>query len=274
MTFTPKETAGYLEHMGYDATYIDQTLTVRVPSYRTDIMHPIDLVEDVAIAYGYDRFVPEIPAEASVAGEDPLEVFSRGLRNFLVGFGFLEVMTFMMSNREKLFHRMRLAEEPIAETENPKIEDYTVLRNRLLPSLIEVLSVNKHHPYPQNLYEVGDVVRLDPTTETGARSSRRLAIVLCHAKANFSEIKGVLESILQNLEQPYDVQEGGLSCFIEGRRFMATVNQAPLCWAGEIRPDVLDAWAIEMPMAALELDVDRLFHLVTNRDRPNTDLAR
>jgi len=258
MEFTPEETAGYLAMMGHEAEP-GETLRVRVPRYRTDIMHPIDLVEDVAIAYGYDRFVPVIPEIASEAGEEPLEIFSRGLRNFLVGFGFQEVVTFMMSNREKLFARMGLPEEPIAETSNPKMEGYTSVRNRLLPSLMEVLSTNKHHPYPQNIYEVDDVILIDPSTETGARSARRLAIALCHAKANFSEIKAVMNSILENLEVEAMIEVGGLDCFIGGRRYIVKVEGEPLCWAGELRPEVLESWSLEMPVAALEMDVDKLF---------------
>jgi phenylalanyl-tRNA synthetase beta chain len=262
MEFTPEETAGYLAMMGHDAEP-GESLRVRVPRYRTDIMHPMDLVEDVAIAYGYDRFVPVIPDIASEAGEAPLEIFSRGLRNFLVGFGFQEVVTFMMSNREKLFARMGIPEEPIAETSNPKMEGYTSLRNRLIPSLLEVLSTNKHHPYPQNVYEVDDVVLIDPATETGARSARRLAIALYHARANFSEVKAVMDSILGNLERDYEIEAGGWDCFIEGRRLVAKAAGEPLCWAGELRPEVLESWELEMPVAALEMDVGRLLELTS-----------
>jgi len=221
----------------------------------------MDLVEDVAIAYGYDKFLPVIPDIASEAGEDPLEVFSRALRNFLVGFGFQEVVTFMMSNREKLFARMSLPEEPIAETSNPKMERYTSLRNRLIPSLLEVFTANKHHPYPQNIYEVDDVVLIDSSTETGARSARRLAVALCHARANFSEVKAVMNSILENIDLEAEIMEGGLGCFIEGRRYIAKVKGEPICWAGELKPEVLESWELEMPVAALEMDVERLHEL-------------
>jgi phenylalanyl-tRNA synthetase beta chain len=265
MEFTPKETAELLSKMGHDARP-KEILIVSIPSYRTDIMHPMDLVEDVAIAYGYDKFIPEIPDIASEAGEDLLEVFSRTLRNFLVGFGFQEVVTFMMSNKEKLFSRMMLPEEPLADTENPKMDGYTSLRNRLIPGLMEVLATNKHHPYPQNIYEVDDVVILDETTETGARSARRMAIALCHARANFSEIKAVMNSILDNLEIEAAVIEGGLDCFIEGRKYIAKTAEGPICWAGEIKPSVLEAWSLEMPVVALEIDVDKLFKLTKATD--------
>ena len=261
MEFTSEETAALLGKMGHDAILGDK-LIVKVPSYRTDIMHPMDLVEDVAIAYGYGDFVPEIPDIASEAGEDPLEVYSRGLRNFLVGYGLQEVVTFMMSNREKLFRRMMLPEEPIAETENPKMEGYTCLRNMLLPSLMKVLAANKHHPFPQNIYEVDDVVLLDESTETGASSARRLAIVLCHARANFSEVKAMMNSILENLDVEVEIEDGGIDCFIEGRRYVANVGGEPIGWAGELKPEVLVNWELEMPVAALEMDIDKLFKMV------------
>ncbi|HUS77240.1 MAG TPA: phenylalanine--tRNA ligase subunit beta [Patescibacteria group bacterium] len=262
MELTPEETTALLAKMGHDATPGDR-LVIKVPCYRTDIMHPMDLVEDVAIAYGYDNFIPEIPEIASPAGEEPLEVFSRGLRNFMVGFGYQEVVTFMMSNREKLFTRMALPEEPIAETSNPKMEAYNSLRNRLLPSLIEILANNKHHPHPQNLYEVDDVVLIDPSTDTGARSTRRLTVAICHARANFSEARAVLDSILENVGVEAEIAEGGLDCFIDGRRLTASHGGKPLCWLGELKPEVLEAWTLEMPVAALEIDVDRLFELVS-----------
>jgi len=263
---TDGQVASYLERMGHGVEP-GSPLKVLVPCYRTDVMHPMDLVEDVAIAYGYDRFVPEIPDIASPAGEDPLEVFCRRLRNFLVGFGFQETMTFMMTNKRSLFERMLLPEEPVAETENPKTEEYNVLRNRLLPSLMEVLSINKHHPYPQNLFEVDDVVLLDEREETGARTAKRLAIALCHARANFSEAKAVMNSILGNLGlDRLEVEPTDLPCFIEGRRLVAKVDGRPICWAGELRPEALERWGLEMPVAGLEMDVDALFELTRSKE--------
>ncbi len=258
LSLSPKETAEYLARMGHGAEAHGDDIHVGVPCYRTDVMHPIDLVEDVAIAYGYDKVVPDIPPLYSAAGEDQLEIFSRYLRNFLTGYGYTEVVTFMLSNRDKLFARMGIPEEPVAEVENPKMEGYNVLRNRLLPSLMEVLSTNKHHPYPQSVYEVDDVILLDPTQDTGARSARRLTITICHARASFSEIKAAMLSILGNLEVKPEIMEGGWDCFVDGRRLVASVGGEPLCWAGEVRPESLGAWGLEMPVAALEIDVDLL----------------
>ncbi len=256
------DTVKFLGMMGHGAKAKGDDIEVQVPCYRTDVMHPIDLVEDVAIAYGYDKIIPNIPPIHTKSGEDELEIFSRYIRNFIIGFGHMEVVTFMLSNREKLFTKMSIAEEPLAEVENPKMEGYNVLRNRLLPGLMEVLSLNKHHPYPQSLYEVDDVVLLDEKTDIGARSARRLAVVQCHAKASFSDIKATMNSILENLEVKAEVEAGGWDCFVDGRRLVAKVNGEPICWAGEVKPESLETWGLEMPVAALEMDIDLLRKVV------------
>ncbi len=258
----PGEVAELLGRMGYGVPEVSERLRVLVPCYRTDIMHQMDLVEDVAIAYGYDRFEPEIPQIATIGEEDPLERFSRNLRNIMVGYGLQEVMTFILTNREDLFKRMCVPEETVAETENPKTEEYCVLRNWLLPSLMKVLERNRHNPYPQNIFEVGDIVVLDDSTDTGVRTLKRMAFVLCHSKACFSEVKAITESLLTNLGiRSVEFTPGGPECFIEGRKAEARVEGRSIGFLGELKPEVLLSWGLEMPAAAAELDVERLFEL-------------
>ena len=264
LTLENGEIIQYLERMGFSAQEDGGVLEVSVPCYRTDVMHSMDLVEEVAIAYGYDEFEPEIPKISTIGEEDPLEVFSKQMRNFLVGYGLIETITFILSNKEKLFHKMCLQEEPAAETENPKTEEYCVLRNWLIPSLMGVLQNNRHHHYPQNIYELGDIVLLDSGDETGAKTCRRLAIVLCHSRASFSEIKAMTEDILRNLGvEDCSTAERGHRAFIEGRCFEGRHGDEILCFGGEIKPEVLESWGLEMPVAALEMDVELLFKLVT-----------
>lgn len=265
VNLTYEQISAYLERMGYGVR-AEGVLRVLIPSYRTDIMHQIDLVEDIAIAYGYDKFIPEIPHIASPAGEDPLEIFCRSLRNLLVGFGFLETVTFMMTNRVKLFQKMCLPEEPVAETDNSKTEEYNIVRNRLLPSLIEVLNLNKHHTYPQNIFEIAEVIVLDPEEDTGAKTVKRLAVALCHAKSNFSEIKSVTISILNNLGiKKIEIEPSDIPTFIEGRGMNVKIEDRLIGWAGELRPEVLENWGIEMPIAGLEIDVDTIYEILRKR---------
>lgn len=263
LKLTKYEMIEYLQKMGFDAVEVGKdNLEVVIPCFRTDIMHPIDLVEDVAIAYGYDRFEPEIPSISTIGEENPLETFSAQLRSLMVGYGLQETITFILTNKQNLFKKMNVDERPVAETSNPKTSEYSVLRSWLLPSLMEVLSKNKHNEYPQNLFEVGDVIVLDEDEETGASTRRRLALTLCHGRANFSEIKSLVESVLNNLGiKEFKLEESHCPCYIPGRATKILVKDRVLGRFGEIHPKVLEKWELEMPSAGGEFDVDLIFEL-------------
>ena len=254
----------YLRRMGFEAIELNrENIEVMIPCYRTDIMHAMDLVEEIAIAYGYDKFEPEIPKISTIGEEDPLEVFCSRLRNLLVGYGLQEVVTFILTNKKNLFEKMLLKEERIAETANPKTEEYSVVRNRLLPSLMEVLWRNRHREYPQRIFEIGDVVELDEVSDTGAVTKRKLAIALCHSKASFSETKSLIESFLINIGlKNYELEESDTSYFIPGRAAKILVDKRCLGEFGEIRPEVLENWELEIPVSACEISVDLLFNFV------------
>jgi phenylalanyl-tRNA synthetase beta chain len=257
---TNYEMIEYLQKMGFDAVEVGKNLQVVIPCYRTDIMHAMDLVEDIAIAYGYDRFKPEIPNISTIGDEDPLESFSTKLRTLLVGYGLQEVVTFMLTNKNNLYKKMLMEEKDVIETANSKTEEYDTVRNWFLPSLMEVLWRNRHREYPQNIFEVGDVIELSPSSETGAKTMRRLGIVLCHSKANFSEMKSTVESILSNLGiKYYKIEESTLPSFIPGRAAKIVINEKNLGRFGEIHPEVVSNWELEMPVAACELCVNLLF---------------
>jgi len=260
---TNYEMIEYLQKMGFDAVEVGKNLQVIIPCYRTDIMHAMDLVEDIAIAYGYDRFKPEIPNISTIGEENQLESFSTKLRTLLVGYGLQEVVTFILTNKENLYKKMLMEEKDVIETSNSKTEEYNIVRNWFLPSLMEVLWRNRHREYPQNIFEVGDVIELSPSSETGAKTMRRLGIVLCHSKANFSEIKSMIESLLSNLGiKDYKIEESTLPCFIPGRAAKIVIKDKDLGRFGEIHPEVLNSWELEMPIAACEICVDLLFDLI------------
>ncbi|RLG64690.1 phenylalanine--tRNA ligase subunit beta [archaeon] len=262
---TVKDVKMHLRKMGYEVEgkgNCDE-VEVLIPCYRTDIMHQIDLVEDIAIAYGYGNFEPELPSISTIGEEDDIEKFSHVLRDLMVGFNMQEVITFYLSNEDKLFRRMEVPAEPLVKTANPKTEEYTVLRTWLLPSLMEVLSRNQHNEYPQRIFEVDDVVILDEKTDTGARTERKLAAAVCHADTGFHEIKGLVESFLKNIGiRGYKFEELEKGCFITGRAAKVLVEQDEIGYFGEIHPKVLENWGLKMPVSAMEFSVNKIYRYV------------
>ena len=265
-----RDVENLLESMGYKLLQkrSDKTFNVLIPCYRTDIMHPIDIVEDVAIAYRYNNFKPEKPDISTIGGESPLESFSRIARELIIGFGFQEVVTFMLTNVEKLFKKMGLKKVAVAEIRNPKTQEFCVVRNSLISSIMEVLSHNTINEYPQKIFELGDVILLDPKNDLGAKTVRKLCIASCHRNAGFSEIKGTFESILQNLGlTSYNISEVSRPYFIKGRAAEIDINGEILGVFGEIHPQILNNWNIEMPVSLGEIDFTELLSILKKQNK-------
>lgn len=260
LSLNADQTIELLKKMGYDAIEIKRDiLKIQIPCYRTDIMHEFDVIEDIGIAYGYQNFDVEIPNISTIGSENQLESFATKIRSMLIGFGLQEVLTFILSNKNYLFEKMNLDEQPIAEISNSKTNEYNVVRNWLLPSMMDVLARNKHNDYPQNIFEVGDCVEI-VENDIGAETVKKLCIVLCHSKASFSEIKSIVESFMRNIGiEYYKIEDSDHSSFIPGRAARLTIKGREIAIFGEININVLDNWGIEMPIAACEFNLNWIF---------------
>ncbi|HDY74550.1 MAG TPA: phenylalanine--tRNA ligase subunit beta [Euryarchaeota archaeon] len=248
LNLTPEEVKLCLEKTGYGAVKEGDGLRVSVPAYRSDILHDIDLVEDVAIGYGYDRFETELPALSTTGRRLPAESVVRKARRAMLGLGFTEVMTLMLTNEAVNNERMCTCDSAV-KVQNPISIEHTIIRTHLLPSLLEVLYINRHRELPQRIFEAGDVLKLDPDVETGARSVWRLAGVVVHGKANFSEIKSIFNAVLRDLSIEGKIESFEHPSFIPGR----CAQVVGVGYFGELHPQVLTNFGLEYPAVAFEI---------------------
>jgi phenylalanyl-tRNA synthetase beta chain len=257
LNISPSEIITLLRRSRYDVTRSGaKTLVVSVPSYRLDILHPVDIMEDIAIAYGLNRVQPRWPSDLTLGGLSPLEEFSDTVRELVIGLGFQEVLTFMMTNQEKLFTKMNQAPSPVVEVSNPKVTTLNCLRSWLLPSLMDFLANNTHVEYPQKLFEVGDCTVWGSNHKP--KDVRKLACVTAHAKANFTEIKSHMEPFFINLGFEFTLKSVSNPSFLEGRVGAILIGEQEVGVVGEVHPQVLENWKLEDPVAAMELDLGRL----------------
>ena len=249
-----------LKKARYDAYQTDRdTITLTIPCYRFDVMHPIDIVEDIAIKYGYNNIEPQWPQLNTFGSLSNLNVESNLAREVMVGLGFQEVLNFSMSNKSKLYKKMNLKERNVVEISNPMTLNYNCLRDWLIPSLMEFLSKNSSVEYPQRIFEVDNCYLLDKTKPTGVREGTNLACVCIHSKANFSEMKTVLDAFFLNIGKTYDLREAIFGCFIDGRAGAILVDKVNVGFIGELIPDVLEEWKLENPVIGFEIDLDKVF---------------
>jgi phenylalanyl-tRNA synthetase beta chain len=235
-----------------------KSVAVLVPCYRVDVMHQVDLVEDVAIAYGYNNIEPlwrELPTTGCSKPEQRLLDLAR---EFMVGLGFQEILTNTLTNPETLFTKMNSEKTSIVEIANPKVLTMTCLRNWLLPNLMEFLSNNQSIEFPQKIFELGKITLIDETKETKTRDEEWLAAATTHANASFSEIKSILDSFFMNLGLNWQIKETIHPSFIEGRTGAAIVNGVNVGVLGEINPHVLQEWKLENPTAAFEINMQKI----------------
>ncbi len=247
--------SSFLKRMRYDI----EGKEVLIPAYRADIMHKIDIVEDVAIAYGFKNFKPEIPNISTIGENDPFEEFLKNVRNLIVGFKLMEVKNYILTNKEDLFTKMNLKEEKIAEMKNALTVEYYALRNLLMPGLMRVYSTNTHYEYPQNIFEIGEVFRI----ENGKiKEEVNLSVGICHEKANFTECKEILNSFFKNLGISYGIEEKERKCFIDGRAGSIVIDGKHIGYIGEIHPQILSIWNIGVPVAIFEMNLNGVYERV------------
>lgn len=245
-----------LERMRYQLS----NHTVKIPPYRADILHPVDILEDIAKAYGLDSIQEVIPEISTIGEEDPLEVFSRRIANLMAGFGLLEVKNYYLTSRE-FFEKTRITDQLI-QVENAVTAEYNVLRNWLLPGMLYTLQCNKHYEYPQNIYEIGEVINPDDQFPEKTREELHAACAICHPRASFTEAKEMLKALCVNLEMTFRLKPAEHPVFVPQRCGSILLDAHEVGIIGEVHPEVLIAWDLEVPVACFELDLGALYALI------------
>lgn len=244
-----------LMRMGYGATARTGEIEVLVPGYRADIIHPVDLCEDVAIGHGFEKFGTVLPRHATFGEEVPLTAFANSARAIMNGFGYFEVATLSLSNPREQYESMGLQDDKSAiRVRKPVSEEHVLIRTSLLPSIIAILRKNKHRELPQRIYEVGDAV-------VGRRNRSLLAGASIHPKASFTEVKSLVQSILSSMGLDPEVAATAHASFISGRCAQAQVDGRAVGVFGEIAPATVEAFELKHPVVAFELDLELLFEL-------------
>ncbi len=256
ISLSEKDVRGYLARMGVGYEN-DGGPVALIPAYRMDVLHWIDLAEEVAIAYGYDNFVPEIPSISTIASEDSRERTKRTIGQVLAGLGLLETSSFHLTTKKNI-KKMHFDYKEFIEVEDSKTER-DVLRMDLLTNLLQISAENSDASYPQKIFEMGRVFADDEESETGVKEIERLAISMADEGVNFTELKQVLDYLFKMLDVKYEIENVENSNYIIGRCGKIIVDGNEIGFIGEIAPRVLKNWKIKMPMVALEIDLEGLF---------------
>ncbi len=252
--FSPEQIIDCLHKMGYNAKVVSSDqINVEIPPWRADILHEYDLIEDVAIGYGYDNFTTELPTVLTFGKNLSQHPFFQNLRTSMIGLQFNEVTTFSISNAKDEFNHLGLNPLSHVSLANPIGEDYSMLRVSLLPSLLKLLRQNRHHPLPQQIFEIGIIV------DNKAGNRWNLAALKIDAKANFTECKSYVETLFRNLGKPFKLDKKNHPAFISGRCAQLICDNAEIGFFGELHPRTILNFDLDHPVIGFELQVSALF---------------
>ena len=227
--------------------------SVLIPRYRVDILHPVDIAEEVALGYGIDAIQPEYPPSKEPGSLNRLNQGLDRISESVAMAGFIETMNFDLVDTVSLYARFSRSSDSRIEVENPKTIEHSVLRDSLLPSLMAVLSRNVQATYPQRIYEVGRVFLRD-----GAKvvETPHLSALTAHSSASFSEAKMYLEALaLVHLGGPIQTRPAAHWAFAEGRSAEVLVKDRSIGYMGEVSLSALAGFGIDVPVSGYEIDL-------------------
>ncbi|MFH1978180.1 MAG: phenylalanine--tRNA ligase subunit beta [Candidatus Aenigmatarchaeota archaeon] len=257
-SLTDVEITKLLEKSGYKIKQMGEEIKLMYPAYRQDIMHEMDVIEDVVISYGYNKIKPEEPLLVTKGRLHDREYFHNRITDIMIGSGLQEVMSYMLTNKEALFDKMNMPQANIVEISNPVSSNWSVFRTWMVPGLLDFLSQNMHREFPQKIFELGDCILIDPKKETKTSDVKKLAAIISDSGAGYEDITSILDFLLSNLGIEYKLDVTDHSSFIPGRTAKIIANGKEVGIVGEIHPQVLNNWKLEIPTSAFELDLSLL----------------
>mmetsp|Transcript_7617 Transcript_7617/g.12461 ORF Transcript_7617/g.12461 Transcript_7617/m.12461 type:complete len:660 (-) Transcript_7617:883-2862(-) len=296
-SLSDKEIINLLYKMGLqvsiEADSKPATLFIEAPPTRSDILHPVDIVEDVAIAYGYNNLIFRLPDHATTGKEFILNSISDKIREIVALCGYIEVLNWALISRKENFEYMLIDEKQkeqyMVKLTKPKATQFEICRTNLLPGMFKTLSANigqKNMSLPLHLFEVGDVIFCDRDVnvyEVGARNEKRLAALICDTKnSGLENIHGLLDRIMQQNEvsflpqielkskyngnwpsggkRYYSIREANKPSFFPKRQAEILVDNKAVGYFGIIHPKVLKNFNIStvtpVIVSALEINIE------------------
>ena len=276
--FEPREVLDLLERSGLEGEVeergdhekkeeeeSDLRYAVSIPPYRVDVLHPVDLIDDVGRAYGFNELVPRYPDVSTVGGRHERSRLEEATRQTLVGLGFQDLLNFHLIGHADTFDRMGVEPgtdvlgggEPVTILE-PYSEEYAIVRTWALPSLLLVLENNTHRRYPQDLVEIGFAAEVDESENTNVAEWRTVAAVLARHDASYEDAKSRLQALARSFDRELETPPAEHPSFLEGRTAAVVLDGEEVGVIGEIHPAVLVEHDLEVPVVGFEFRLDGL----------------
>ncbi len=256
MDISPESAAQALLRMDYASVELEGAgITGILPPYRRDGIHAVDMIEDIVISLGFSYFQPLLPEQFTLGKCAPIEDLADAVRILLAGADCEEILRPVLTSRVKVKDSTRTPSDPVSIA-NPMTAEYGVVRNTLLPGLLEVESTSAHAAYPHRIFETGEV--LTACEDGYCRTEILLACLICGNKADFGDAHSIIGSLCHSRAVGLSLADIDDERFIPGRCASIIIDGRVSGVIGELHPAVLDNWGISSPASAFEIALSAL----------------
>jgi phenylalanyl-tRNA synthetase beta chain len=227
-----------------------------IPRYRFDIFGGMDIVEEVALGYGIDNLKPAWPASVHIGEKNQISEKLDSISRLMTGLGFMETLNSTLADKQILYEMTNRDSSQIISVVSSKSQEHTILRDSILPGLLENLSKNIHETYPQKFFESGIVF----SKGVSIKETTNLACVSASEETNFSKMKAVLQSLLRigfNIKCETKTLPNH-ALFSQGRVAEITVGKNVVGHIGELDSKVLENFKIRTGVVAFEIKLNGL----------------
>lgn len=247
-----KQANKYLKKSRLDAKATGRKITCTVPKYRTDISHAIDIAEEVAIGYGIFNIEPAFPAAPTAGQRNSISTYFSAIRESLTGLGMLESLSFSLTSREVQYDAFSISGKDVLSVDGSKSIEHEILRDSLVPSLLQSLSRNVHEEYPQQLFEIGKTFRKDGSITEGWS----LGAAIAHADAGYTEARSAMQALFKScFGKDVATKPASSPMFMEGRCAEIVIDGRAVGVIGGVAPLALENFKLRVPVAAFEIDL-------------------
>ena len=238
-----------------DASLNKNKIICTIPPYRFDIFGEMDLVEEVALGYGIERLTPLLAPSQTIGSIHPVSTKLKSVGLALVGLGYLEVLNSSLTSKRILYEMTGRKQENIISVLDSKSQEHTILRDSIMPGLLENLSRNIHSQYPQKLFELGKVfLKNHPIDEQTS-----LGVVCAHQDVHFSEVKSVLQALMKTcFNIQVETKTTSEDLFEKGRTASIIANGKKIGVIGEINSKTIEEYKIRVPVVGFEINLSGL----------------
>ena len=257
LTLDTKQMITCLKKSRLDAKAVDRKKIVcTIPRYRIDIGGPIDISEEVAIGYGIYNFEPQFPTSPTAGNKDSVSVYFDKIREAMIGLGMIESLNFMLTSKEVQYGSFGIipAEDVLLSVDSSKSIEHEILRDSLIPLLLQSLSYNIHEQYPQRLFEIGKTFLKSTPTMIEERWS--IGAAIAYTDASYTVIKSTMQALLRSCFGKEATTKASTNpMFMEGRCAEVIFDGKTVGALGEIIPRALENVKLRVPVAAFEINL-------------------